>query len=163
GVPGLRWLEEGGIPAIEPYARGVAALHSPETAIADFAGVARALAELVEAAGGRVRTGAAVARVLPGSSAVAIELADGSRLHGDLNARDTFDAFTWPGTWRMMRRHWRAGAGELARSLRKRLFINEIQRYVPAVRVEDAVRAPAGVRAQAVDRDGSLVDDFRLG
>jgi L-2-hydroxyglutarate oxidase LhgO len=63
----------------------------------------------------------------------------------------------------MMRRHWRAGVGELYRSARKRAFISELQRYVPELEVQDVVPAPAGVRAQAVDRDGSLVDDFRLG
>jgi L-2-hydroxyglutarate oxidase len=52
--------------------------------------------------------------------------------------------------------------GELARSARKPLFIGELQRYVPELVAEDAVRAPSGVRAQAIDRDGSLVDDFRL-
>jgi L-2-hydroxyglutarate oxidase LhgO len=77
--------------------------------------------------------------------------------------RELFETLTWPGTRRMMRRHWRAGAGELYRSARKRAFISELQRYVPELVVADAVPAPAGVRAQAVDRDGSLVDDFRLG
>ena len=76
--------------------------------------------------------------------------------------RDMADTLGWPGTWRMFRRHWRAGIGELARSIRKRSFIAELQRYVPALALDDAIPAPAGVRAQAVDRDGSLVDDFRL-
>jgi L-2-hydroxyglutarate oxidase LhgO len=81
---------------------------------------------------------------------------------GRVNARDVYDTLSWPGTWRMMRRHWRAGAGEILRSARKGAFIAELQRYVPALSPQDAVRAPAGIRAQAVDRDGSLVDDFRL-
>jgi (S)-2-hydroxyglutarate dehydrogenase len=72
------------------------------------------------------------------------------------------DTVSWPGTWLMLRRHWRAAAGELSRSVRKRAFIAELQRYVPSLTAADAVRAPAGVRAQALDRDGSLVDDFRL-
>ncbi len=76
---------------------------------------------------------------------------------------ELMETLTWPGTRRMMRRHWKAGAGELYRSTRKRAFISELQRYVPELSVADAVPAPAGVRAQAVDRDGSLVDDFRLG
>ncbi len=76
---------------------------------------------------------------------------------------ELFETLTWPGTRRMMCRHWRAGAGELYRSARKGAFISELQRYVPELAVADAVPAPAGVRAQAVDRDGSLVDDFRLG
>jgi L-2-hydroxyglutarate oxidase LhgO len=77
--------------------------------------------------------------------------------------RELLETLAWPGTRRMMRRHWRAGAGELYRSARKRAFISELQRYVPELAVSDAVPAPAGVRAQAVDRDGALVDDFRLG
>ena len=77
--------------------------------------------------------------------------------------QELFETLAWPGTRRMMRRHWRAGAGELYRSARKRAFMSELQRYVPELEVADAVPAPAGVRAQAVDRDGSLVDDFRLG
>jgi L-2-hydroxyglutarate oxidase LhgO len=81
----------------------------------------------------------------------------------DLDLRDLYETLSWPGTGRMMRRHWRAGIAELGRSLRKRRFIMDVQRYVPELEFDDAVPAPAGVRAQAVDRDGSLVDDFRLG
>ena len=81
---------------------------------------------------------------------------------GRVSARDVADTVSWPGTWFMLRRHWRAAAGELSRSVRKRAFIAELQRYVPSLTAADAVRAPAGVRAQALDRDGSLVDDFRL-
>ena len=62
----------------------------------------------------------------------------------------------------MMRRHWRAGVGEVARAARKRSFIAQLQRYVPALSAGDTVRATAGIRAQAVDRYGALVDDFRL-
>ncbi len=80
-----------------------------------------------------------------------------------VSVRDACQTIAWPGTWRMMRRHWRAGLGEINRSLRRQAFISEVQRYVPAIAADDAVRAPAGIRAQAVDRDGSLVDDFRLG
>jgi L-2-hydroxyglutarate oxidase LhgO len=79
-----------------------------------------------------------------------------------LRPRDLADTVSWPGTWLMLRRHWRAAAGELRRSARKRAFIAELQRYVPSLTVGDAVRAPAGIRAQAMDRDGALVDDFRL-
>jgi L-2-hydroxyglutarate oxidase LhgO len=79
------------------------------------------------------------------------------------DAHDVYDALTWPGTLRMLRRHWRAGVGELVRSASKRRFVAEVARYVPAVAPQDVLPAPAGVRAQAIDRDGSLVDDFRLG
>jgi L-2-hydroxyglutarate oxidase LhgO len=79
------------------------------------------------------------------------------------DVRDTYDAISWPGTLKMLRRHWRAGVGELVRSASKRRFVAEVARYVPAISTEDVVPAAAGVRAQAIDRDGSLVDDFRLG
>ena len=55
------------------------------------------------------------------------------------------------------------GLHELRGSLFKRAFLAEAQRYVPELTAADVVPAPAGVRAQAVDRDGSLVDDFRIG
>jgi L-2-hydroxyglutarate oxidase LhgO len=77
--------------------------------------------------------------------------------------RDVAETIAWPGTWRMMRTHWRTGVAELARSTSKAMFIREARRYVPELRPTDAIRAGSGVRAQAVDRDGSLVDDFRLG
>src|SRR5215469_15247463 len=63
GVPGLRWLEQSELIEVEPFVNGVAGLHSPETAIADFAAVARAYAEDVSAAGGQIRTGTAVTRI----------------------------------------------------------------------------------------------------
>jgi L-2-hydroxyglutarate oxidase LhgO len=81
---------------------------------------------------------------------------------GAFRLRDVGETLAWPGTPRLMRRHWRAGAAEIARAASKRMFIREARRYVPGLGCDDAIRAPAGVRAQAVDRDGSLVDDFRL-
>jgi L-2-hydroxyglutarate oxidase LhgO len=97
-----------------------------------------------------------------GPNAVLATALEGYR-RGSFDRRELWETLSWPGTRRMMRRHWRAGAGELYRSARKRAFVSELQRYVPELEVADAVPAPAGVRAQAVDRDGSLVDDFRLG
>ncbi|MCX4747446.1 L-2-hydroxyglutarate oxidase [Kitasatospora sp. NBC_01287] len=64
------------------------------------------------------------------------------------------------GTRRLARRHWRYGLGELHRSLSKRAFTAAVQRLLPAVTAADLVPAPAGVRAQAVARDGTLLDDF---
>lgn len=251
GVPGLRWLEDGALEAVEPCVRGVAALHSPETAIVDFVGVAQALADELVAAGGEIRTGSRVARVCADGRRPRIEVTGGSALEADrvfvcaglcadrlardsgepddprivpfrgeywqlrpershivrgliypvpdpslpflgvhltrkvdgsvwlgpnavlslarerygrreIDLRDLYDTFSWPGTYRMMRRHWRAGIAELARSASKPLFIRDARRYVPAISAEDVVRAPAGLRAQAIDRGGSLLDDFRL-
>ncbi|MEV5446420.1 L-2-hydroxyglutarate oxidase [Streptomyces sp. NPDC052644] len=68
----------------------------------------------------------------------------------------------WPGAWALARRHWRYGAGELRRSLSKAAFTEAVRRLLPEVRAEDLRPAPAGVRAQAVLRDGTLVDDFLI-
>ncbi|MFF9482711.1 L-2-hydroxyglutarate oxidase [Streptomyces sp. NPDC014733] len=64
------------------------------------------------------------------------------------------------GSWRIARRHWRYGAGELHRSLSRRAFTTAVRRLLPAVTEADLRPAPAGVRAQAVLPDGTLVDDF---
>lgn len=248
GVPGLRWLSERELQAVEPHARGLAALHSPQTAITDFAAVARALAGELSRAGGRVRTDARVRRVradgavelaprgelraervivcaglwvdrlahasgqpadprivpfrgeylalgapsaalvrgliypvpdpaLPflgvhltprldgsvwiGPGAVLALARDGYRC-SDVNLRDALETLAWPGTRRMMRRHWRTGVTELGRSLRPTRLLEEARRYVPELDGAGAVRAPAGLRAQAITREGALLDDFRL-
>ncbi|MGW6537302.1 L-2-hydroxyglutarate oxidase [Streptomyces sp. NPDC055051] len=68
----------------------------------------------------------------------------------------------WPGSWTIARRHWRYGAGELRRSLSKRAFTEAVRRLLPGVDESDLRPAAAGVRAQAVLRDGTLVDDFLI-
>jgi L-2-hydroxyglutarate oxidase len=77
--------------------------------------------------------------------------------------RDVADTTAFPGTWRIARRHWRQEAGEIRRSLSKRAFTAQARRLLPALRADDLVPAPAGVRAQAVLPDGTLVDDFLFG
>ncbi|MEU5685061.1 L-2-hydroxyglutarate oxidase [Streptomyces venezuelae] len=76
--------------------------------------------------------------------------------------RELAGTIGWPGSWHMARRHWRYGAGELRRSASKSAFTEAVRRLLPAVRADDLVAAPAGVRAQAVLRDGTLVDDFLI-
>ncbi len=66
------------------------------------------------------------------------------------------------GFWAMARRYWRTGLYEMYRSLSKAAFVRALQRLVPDVRAEDLTRGGAGVRAQAVSPDGTLVDDFRI-
>lgn len=251
GVPGLRRLDSSELRAIEPHAQGLAALHSPATAVVDFAEVARAMAADAMAAGALVNLAREVARIDSGRGAARIEFEDGAAveadrvivcagLHADRLAqrsgqppeprivpfrgaywqlrpersalvrgliypvpdpalpflgihltrtidgsvmvgpsailataregyrrgafvgRDVWDALAWPGAPRLFRRHWRAGAGEIRRAASKQAFIREAQRYVPELAPQDAIPAPAGIRAQAVDRAGTLVDDFRL-
>ena len=81
----------------------------------------------------------------------------------DVSLRDLTDTISKPGFLRMARRFWRTGLVEQWRDISKRAFAAELRRYVPAIRDDQLTFGPSGVRAQAVDRDGSLVDDFRLG
>jgi L-2-hydroxyglutarate oxidase LhgO len=258
GVPGLRWLDPAGLAEVEPYAAGVAALHSPATAIVDFTEVAGAMAAEADIRLGfevtSVKNGAAEVRVsgpagelttdwlvvcaglhsdrvsrLAGDEAgpaivpfrgeywrLRPERADlvrgliypvpdpeypflgvhfSRRVDGSVDAgpnavlalaregyrrldvvpADVAETLAWPGFRAMARRHWRTGLQEFYGSLSKRAFVAEAARLVPevgvddlvpapaGVGVDDLVPAPAGVRAQAVDADGSLVDDFRIG
>jgi L-2-hydroxyglutarate oxidase LhgO len=252
GVPGIRRLDEAQLAEVEPNVAGIAAIHSPETAITDFGAVANALAGEVRRQGGRIEVGRTVARIRPEAARVVIHSADGAEtefdravvcagLQADRLARgagqpaeprivpfrgeywrlpperasivrglvypvpdpalpflgvhltrridgsvligpnavlagaregyrgrnvdvgDMVDTLTWPGTWGVFRRHWRSGIRELAGAVSKREFVRQARRYVPSLDPDHVVRAPAGVRAQAIDRNGAMVDDFRIG
>lgn len=78
----------------------------------------------------------------------------------DINLRDLVGALTYPGFLRMAVRNWQTGLGEMWRSWNKSAFVTALQRLVPEIRAEHLIPAPAGVRAQALGRDGTLVDDF---
>jgi L-2-hydroxyglutarate oxidase LhgO len=249
-VPGLRRIGAAEIREIEPYATGRAALHSSQTAITDFALIARAFADDVVAAGGELRLGFAVdrvettpggiavfagvdrvvvdhlvvcaglhadrvaalagdtagprivpfrgeyMRVLPakehlvrglvypvpdprypflgvhftrragggvevGPNAVLATAREGYR-RTDVSPRDVADIAAWPGTWRMAARHWRTGVREVSGSLSRTAYMSRARRYIPGIGAADVVRAGSGVRAQALDPDGTLVDDFRI-
>jgi L-2-hydroxyglutarate oxidase LhgO len=80
----------------------------------------------------------------------------------NLNLRDTASLLAFPGFWRMASRHGRVGCEEFYRSFSKPAFVRALQRLVPEVRNEDLVPGGAGVRAQALKRDGTLVDDFQF-
>lgn len=250
GVPGLRRVDPAGIREIEPHATGLAALHSPATAITDYVAVARALARDVEASGGEVllstevtglsREGGRITvsagarrhvvdrlvlcggldadrlarqadgqdgpRIVPfrgeymvvrpakqdlvrgmvypvpdprypflgvhftrrvtgalevGPNAVLALQREGYR-RSDVSWSDARDIATWPGAWRLARTHWRTGIAEVRGSLSVKAYMRDARRYVPAIGADDVVRGGAGVRAQAVERDGTLVDDFRI-
>ncbi|WP_328476643.1 L-2-hydroxyglutarate oxidase [Actinoplanes sp. NBC_00393] len=250
GVPGLLRVDPAGIREIEPHAAGLAALHSPETAITDFPGVARAFAADIKAAGGEVRTNFPVTTIKKDGGSIRVESGEQtvtvdqvivcagihtdqvSRLAGDapapriipfrgeymrvrpekadlvrgmiypvpdprypflgvhftrrvtgvvevgpnavlglaregykrsdISVRDLAGIAAWPGTWRMARQHWRTGVKEVRGSLSIRRYMADAMQYVPEIGAADVVRAGAGVRAQALDRDGALVDDFRI-
>jgi len=70
------------------------------------------------------------------------------------------ESLTWPGTWRMMRRFWRTGLSEFRYATSRKAVARDAARYVPGIEAHDLESAFAGVRAQAVGRDGTLVDDF---
>ncbi|GIF14024.1 L-2-hydroxyglutarate oxidase [Actinoplanes teichomyceticus] len=249
-VPGLCRVDPAGIREIEPHAAGLAALHSPHTAITDFPAVARAFADDIVAAGGEIRLGWPVDRIagsggrtevgsrqrrlvadrviicagiqsdrvarlagdraepviIPfrgeymrvkpekadlvrgmiypvpdprypflgvhftrrvsgvvevGPNAVLATAREGYR-RSDVSVPDLAALAAWPGAWRMARQHWRTGVREVRGSLSRRRYMAEATRYVPEIGVADVYRSGAGVRAQALDRDGSLVDDFRI-
>ncbi|MEV5437139.1 L-2-hydroxyglutarate oxidase [Streptomyces sp. NPDC052682] len=81
---------------------------------------------------------------------------------GTVRLGELRSALAWPGSWHIARRHWRYGAGELRRSLSKGAFTQAVRRLLPAVTEADLLPTAAGVRAQAVLRDGTLVDDFLI-
>jgi L-2-hydroxyglutarate oxidase len=79
-----------------------------------------------------------------------------------LRRADLHDTLAWPGTWRMLARTWPAALGELRRSVSRGALVAAARRLVPALTLEDVERRSsfAGVRAQALARDGRLLDDF---
>lgn len=98
--------------------------------------------------------------VLLGPTALFVGARDAYRLTRVV-PRDLRESLAWPGTWRMMRRFWRTGVTELRHAASLRSFVAECRRYVPELGRDDVERSVhAGVRAQAIARDGALVDDF---
>jgi len=79
-----------------------------------------------------------------------------------VSAEDLKETLGYAGFRAFARQHWRTGVMEVCGSLSRSRFVAAAQRYVPDLAVADVVSGPTGVRAQAVDRDGSLVDDFRV-
>jgi L-2-hydroxyglutarate oxidase len=80
----------------------------------------------------------------------------------DIDIHDLGEVLRFAGFWQLAKRHWKTGAGEYLRSMSKRAFVHRLRRLVPDLLMDDLVTAPAGVRAQAVLPDGSLVDDFLI-
>ena len=259
GVAGLVRVDAAGIERIEPAARGIAALHSPRTAVTDFAAIARQIAQDVRDAGGEIRTGIQIQKIgcrnarqsrqtapdsvaltyvggkieagrvvacaglwadrlavgcgaprdpaivpfrgayrdvatsaaplvrgliypvpdpdLPflgvhltrgvddrvhvGPTALVATARDAYRL-GRVVPRDVAATLRWPGTWRVGRRWWRTGLHELRCAVLPATIAGDAARYVPGLRAQDLSAGFAGVRAQAVGRDGALIDDFVL-
>lgn len=100
--------------------------------------------------------------VLAGPNAV-FSLKREGYVGGDFDAGDTLESLTYSGFWRLVLPNMGAGLGEMLRAWNVRVFAAALQKLVPRLRGEHLEPARAGVRAQAVDRDGKLVDDFRFG
>ncbi|MES2597864.1 MAG: L-2-hydroxyglutarate oxidase [Verrucomicrobiota bacterium] len=79
-----------------------------------------------------------------------------------LNPRDLAETLTFGGFWKLAARHWRSGFQEILRSLSRAEFVRSLQRLVPEITEADVIPCAAGVRAQALLDDGSLVDDFLI-
>ena len=80
----------------------------------------------------------------------------------DFDAREAWDTLSYPGFWRLAAKYWRTGAGEFYRSFSKAAFVRALQRLLPDLRMDDLHPSGAGVRAQAIDPTGFLVDDFSI-
>ncbi|OKJ91685.1 L-2-hydroxyglutarate oxidase [Streptomyces sp. CB02400] len=249
-VPDLRKVSKDEIKDLEPNAGGIAALHSPRTAITDYPAIAREFAKDITDAGGEVKLGFPVTgitnvpggievasgqqrlkvdrlilcaglqsdsvarlaqdkqepRIIPfrgeymllkpdrthlvrgliypvpdprypflgvhftprvdgtvevGPNAVLALAREGYKLT-KVSPKDLLGLAAYPGSWRMAAQHWRTGIKEYRGSLSTTAFMKDAGLYVPGVGAGDVVRGGAGVRAQALDRDGTLVDDFRI-
>jgi 2-hydroxyglutarate dehydrogenase len=97
--------------------------------------------------------------VLIGPTALMAGARDAYRL-STVHRRDLLETLAWPGTWRMLAHWWSTGITELRHALVRSAFVRAAARYVPELRPADVQPAFAGVRAQALARDGRLVDDF---
>jgi L-2-hydroxyglutarate oxidase len=250
GLIGIRKLGGPELKEIEPHVAGIAGLHVPETGIVDYKLVAQKYAELIQQAGGVIRTGARLVAVHRNSSELALQTTQGDvvcrhlincgglqadrvarlcgldpgvlivpfrgeyyaltpekrslvkgliypvpdprfpflgvhftrTVHGEVEAgpnavlafrregysrwsispRDMWECMCFPGFWRMAGKHWRTGLSEMVRSFRKKAFYLSLKRLIPELQINDIHPFGSGVRAQAVDRSGALVDDFRF-
>ncbi|MCW2771035.1 MAG: oxidoreductase [Aeromicrobium sp.] len=249
GVP-CRRVDASEAREIEPHVECRAGAHVESTAVVDYVGVCRALADLVVESGGDLLLGHEVEEIVPSSTGVVVRTSAGvlsadhlvncAGLHSDriarmagvdpqvrivpfrgeyfeltpqathlvrglvypvpdpdlpflgvhltrmfdgtvhagpnavlalaregytwgtVRPRDVADALRWPGTWRLGRQWWRTGVQEVARSVSRRRFLKSLQTLVPELTLSDIVPTHAGVRAQAIDRSGAMVDDFLL-
>ena len=96
-----------------------------------------------------------------GPNAVLATAREGYRKR-DLNIRDFSETLGFPGFWRVAKREWKTGINEVNRSLRKSVFTRDLQKMIPEIESGDLTNGGAGVRAQAVRRDGTLLDDFAI-
>ncbi|MBI1305156.1 MAG: L-2-hydroxyglutarate oxidase [Bacteroidetes bacterium] len=80
----------------------------------------------------------------------------------DIHFGELYQSLMWPGFQKVAKKYWKTGMGEMWRSFSKHAFTKALQKLIPEIRESDLIKAEAGVRAQACDRDGGLLDDFRV-
>jgi L-2-hydroxyglutarate oxidase len=80
----------------------------------------------------------------------------------DINMKELAESLAWPGFQKVAKKYWRTGLGEMYRSFSKTAFTKALQKLIPEIQENDLVEGGAGVRAQACDRTGGLVDDFLI-
>lgn len=80
--------------------------------------------------------------------------------HRDINFKELKETLTWPGFQKVASKYWKTGMGEMFRSISKSAFTKALQELIPDIQESDLVPGGAGVRAQACDRTGGLLDDF---
>ena len=98
--------------------------------------------------------------VMLGPTAMLVPSRDGYRFR-TVRGRDVWETATWPGTWKVARKYWRTGIDEIRLAVSTRAYVRAAAQYVPSLSIRDLDGTfHSGVRAQAVDRDGTLVDDF---
>jgi L-2-hydroxyglutarate oxidase LhgO len=78
----------------------------------------------------------------------------------DFNLKDSWESLSFLGTWKLFFKHWKYGLGEYTRAFSKKLFLRQLQRLIPSLGADDIKPGTAGVRAQAVGRNGAPLDDF---
>ncbi len=80
----------------------------------------------------------------------------------DIHFGELLESLLWPGFQKVAKKYWRTGLGEMYRSFSKKAFTKALQKLIPEIKASDLVAAEAGVRAQACDRTGGLLDDFKI-
>jgi len=100
-------------------------------------------------------------QVEAGPNAVMALKREGYRKY-DVDLKDSWGTLSFPGFWKMSMRYWKIGLGEMHRSYVKSVFVRDLQRLVPEIRADDLAPGGSGVRAQAVSRNGALLDDFHI-
>lgn len=100
-------------------------------------------------------------RVLAGPNAVLAFAREGYRVR-DVRPAELWETLSYPGFWHLARKYWRAGAAEVHGELSRRVFVGYLRRLVDEISADDLAPGPSGVRAQAMHRDGRLLDDFWL-